>query len=283
MQAYRERGNIRSWNTSAISALNPSTSPTRHTLSTAWYYLLLHQLYMHPCQHTSGCRFDHVGVGYARTPFLHSARSGNNSKPKHLLHLRTTRYMLWRPLVHRIYCSHDAHRAGHMASDCKGQAKEKGNETDTKEALRKPFQFLYISVLREYLDRDLKPAPVCPQYPLFVHIYIPITDVGNRRRSFYSNTTRSVQSMILCLCVSLWAMIFYPTFQHSRLGTAYPQDDHGGLTFCVQGKCDRYASTPLQKIAANIRRIFNQRRRGEHVPRYALLATNAITHSPREA
>jgi len=46
---------------------------------------------------------------------------------------------------------------GHLASECQGKAKEKGNETDTKEAVRKPFQFLYISVLREYLARDLTP------------------------------------------------------------------------------------------------------------------------------
>lgn len=47
---------------------------------------------------------------------------------------------------------------GHLASDCQGKAKEKGNDTDTKAAIRKPFQFLYVSVLREYLTRDLKPS-----------------------------------------------------------------------------------------------------------------------------
>ncbi len=48
---------------------------------------------------------------------------------------------------------------GHLASDCQGKAKEKVDELDTQVAVRKPFQFLYISVLREYLDRDLRIDP----------------------------------------------------------------------------------------------------------------------------
>jgi len=51
---------------------------------------------------------------------------------------------------------------GHRASECKGVAKEKQGETDSKEVIRKPFQFLHVSILREYLDFDLKPFAELP-------------------------------------------------------------------------------------------------------------------------
>ena len=48
---------------------------------------------------------------------------------------------------------------GHVAADCKGKAKVKEGEFDEKSAPqdpRKPFQFLHISILREYLDREFQ-------------------------------------------------------------------------------------------------------------------------------
>eukprot|EP00053_Salpingoeca_punica_P011898 m.106094 g.106094 ORF g.106094 m.106094 type:complete len:1271 (-) comp15807_c0_seq2:863-4675(-) len=47
---------------------------------------------------------------------------------------------------------------GHASDDCKGEAKEKSGEFDEQAAAvkRKPFQFLRISVLREYLEKELR-------------------------------------------------------------------------------------------------------------------------------
>ncbi|KAL6054122.1 5'-3' exoribonuclease 2 [Balamuthia mandrillaris] len=50
---------------------------------------------------------------------------------------------------------------GHMASECKGKAREKQGEFDEQDFKRQPFQFVYIPILREYLDVDLRPPGEC--------------------------------------------------------------------------------------------------------------------------
>eukprot|EP01116_Phalansterium_solitarium_P020513 TRINITY_DN6088_c0_g1_i1.p1 TRINITY_DN6088_c0_g1~~TRINITY_DN6088_c0_g1_i1.p1 ORF type:complete len:1011 (-),score=391.46 TRINITY_DN6088_c0_g1_i1:223-3255(-) len=46
---------------------------------------------------------------------------------------------------------------GHLASACQGKPKEKSGEHDEKSLMKKPFQFLHLNVLREYLDQNLRP------------------------------------------------------------------------------------------------------------------------------
>ncbi|KAH7293657.1 hypothetical protein KP509_28G035400 [Ceratopteris richardii] len=49
---------------------------------------------------------------------------------------------------------------GHLATSCEGKAKRKSREFDEKGedmgVAKKPFQFLQVWILREYLEYDLK-------------------------------------------------------------------------------------------------------------------------------
>ena len=63
-------------------------------------------------------------------------------------------------------------QAGHYASQCTGTPKQKKSITTTdgtsettteiddgQEEKKKPFQFLFVNVLREYLEKELRPSP----------------------------------------------------------------------------------------------------------------------------
>ena len=49
---------------------------------------------------------------------------------------------------------HTCGQPGHMAWECKGKQKAPAGEHDAEPPKKKPYQFLYISVLREYAPLD---------------------------------------------------------------------------------------------------------------------------------
>lgn len=106
--------------------------------------------------------------------------------------------------------------SGHLASECQGKAKEKGNDEDTKAAIRKPFQFLYVSVLREYLARDLTP----PEVPLTAHPYyipdflIPCPNTQTTPLQFTFDLERAIDDFVfMCFFVGNDFLPHLPTLE----------------------------------------------------------------------
>eukprot|EP00276_Gloeochaete_wittrockiana_P024226 CAMPEP_0184365928 /NCGR_PEP_ID=MMETSP1089-20130417/151202_1 /TAXON_ID=38269 ORGANISM="Gloeochaete wittrockiana, Strain SAG46.84" /NCGR_SAMPLE_ID=MMETSP1089 /ASSEMBLY_ACC=CAM_ASM_000445 /LENGTH=527 /DNA_ID=CAMNT_0026707337 /DNA_START=45 /DNA_END=1624 /DNA_ORIENTATION=+ len=73
----------------------------------------------------------------------------------HEAHFRVLREQVFPKNTGRCFV---CNQEGHMASECTGKPKEKRGEFDEKAAIvpKKPFQFLVVPVLREYLDREFR-------------------------------------------------------------------------------------------------------------------------------
>ena len=75
----------------------------------------------------------------------------------HEPYFRIIREMVTEPVRRCLLCGQE----GHYMSDCKGEARVQQAVEDEKGALR-PFQFLHINILREYLQHDLQVTEPLP-------------------------------------------------------------------------------------------------------------------------